>query len=70
MNGGGSDDLCYWIEEWTTDNTKPLQVIARASILSVAYSAYWAAIAARPRGRIVLRQKALQLVEHAPAKTR
>ena len=53
-----TETLDYIIEEWAPDDSRPLEVIARASILSVAYAAYWAALAARPKGRIVLRQKA------------
>jgi hypothetical protein len=45
-------------KQWAADEFRPLGVIARAGILSVAYAAYWAALAARPKGRIVLRQKA------------
>lgn len=60
------EDLQYAVEEWTADNATRLEVIARAGVLSVAWSAFWAALAARPKGRIVLRQKAHELANRGP----
>jgi len=62
-----TEQLDYIIEEWARDDSRPLEVIARAGTLSVAYAAYWAAVAARPKGRIVLRQKAHELAARDPA---
>ena len=45
-----------------------IEVLARAGSLSVAYAAYWAALATRPRSRIVLRQRALELVARDPSR--
>ena len=45
-----------------------IEVLARAGSLSVAYAAYWAALAARPRSRIVLRQRALELAACDPSR--
>ena len=63
---GAHEDLQYTVEEWTTDNSRIIEVLARAGSLSVAYAAYWAALAARPRSRIVLRQRALELAARDP----
>ena len=55
------ENLQYTVEEWAPDNSSIIEVLARVGNLSVAYAAYWAALAARPKRRIVLRQKALEL---------
>ena len=60
------EDLQYTVEEWADDSSRIIEVLARAGSLSVAYAAYRAAIAARPRSRIVLRQKALELMARDP----
>ena len=58
--------LQHTIEEWAADDSRIIEVLARAGSLSVAYAAYWAALAARPRSRIVLRQRALELAARDP----
>ena len=60
------EDLQFAIEEWAADHSRIIEVLARAGSLSVAYAAYWAALAARPRSRIVLRQRALELATRDP----
>ena len=60
------EDLRYAVEEWTRDNSRPLEVIARVGDLAVAMSAFWSAAAARPKARIVLRHKARELAHRSP----
>ena len=52
------EDLDYRVEEWAADWSRPIEVIARCAILSVAAAAYGAACLARPTGAIMLAQKA------------
>jgi hypothetical protein len=42
------EKLQYAIEEWASDDSRMIEVLARAGSLSVAYAAYWAALAAKP----------------------
>ena len=37
------EDLRFAVEEWTCDNSRPLEVIARVGDLAVAMSAFWPA---------------------------
>ena len=62
-NAHWEEDLAFSIEEWSRDDRRLLEVIARVSLLSVAHSAFWAACAARPSANIVMRQKAHVLKE-------
>ena len=55
------EDLQYTVEEWAQDNSRIVEVLARVGSLRLAYATYWAALAARPRSRIILRQKAHEL---------
>jgi hypothetical protein len=52
------EDLQYTVEEWATDDSRLIEVLASAGSLSVAYAAYPAASVARPWSRIVHRQRA------------
>jgi hypothetical protein len=54
-----SDNLPVVIEEWTTDGTRIVQVLARCANVSVARGAYPACRGLRPKGRIMIRQGAL-----------
>jgi hypothetical protein len=62
------ENLQYTVEEWTADNSRIIEVLARVGNLSIAYAAYWAALTARPESRIVLRQKALELKGRDPVR--
>lgn len=60
------EDLLYTIEEWALDDSRCTEVLARVHLMSVAWSAYWACVAARPKSRIVLRKQAWELAAHRP----
>jgi hypothetical protein len=62
------EDLRYVVEEWTLDESRPLEVIARVGDLPVATSPFWSVAAARPKARIVLRHKGRELARRAPTK--
>lgn len=50
------EDLSFSVEEWTLDGGQLIEVFARASTLPIAVPAYQAACA-RPKGRVMLRQR-------------
>ena len=54
--GRAHEDLQYTIEEWAADDSRIIEVLARVGSLNVAYAAYWAALVARPRSRIAVRE--------------
>ena len=58
--------LTFFEEYGPPDNSRLVEVIARVGDLTVAMSAYWAAATARPKARIVLRQKARELAHREP----
>ena len=60
------EDLRFTVEEWAADNKQPIEVIARVGVLTVAMSAYWSAAAARPKARIVLRERAIEIANRPP----
>ena len=62
------EDLRFAVEEWSADNSGPIEIIARVGVLTVAMSAYWSAAAARPKARIILREKARELAHRPPPK--
>ena len=54
--GRAHEDLQYTIEEWAADDSRIIEMLARVGSLNVAYAAYWAALVARPRSRIAVRE--------------
>ena len=52
------EDLQYTVEEWAGDNWRIIEALARVGNISIASAAYWAALAARRRSRIILCRKA------------
>ena len=62
------EDLQYTVEEWADDNSRIVEVLARVGNISIAYATYWAALAARPRSRIILCRKAQILAKRDPVR--
>jgi hypothetical protein len=50
------EDLRFVVEAWDQHETRPEEVLARASTLPVAYAAFEAVAAMRPNRAVVLRQ--------------
>jgi hypothetical protein len=60
------EELLYTIEEWSADNTRLIEVLARIHLMPVAYAAFEATAAARPKSRIILRKQAWELATSRP----
>jgi hypothetical protein len=69
MNCPNEEELLYTVEEWKLDDSRLLEVVARVHLLTVAFAAYEATVAARPRSRIVLRKQAHEMAAHTPPRS-
>jgi hypothetical protein len=69
MNRSNEEELLYTVEEWTLDDARLLEVVARVHLLTVAFAAYEATVAARPTSRIVLRKQAHEMAAHVPLRS-